>query len=174
MWPRDWESVGFGQWRGGLLGCGRGVGVARSGCGQEEVDMLRLANGVAALWGVGAEGAWPTWMWPEVGVAGSGRGHGVVAMLPLASRRSTSMRPRMGGEGGGFVHGGCVPPRGRGRKRAWPEVGVTGCGPSCGVVAMLPLASRRITSMRPRMGGEGGGYVHGGCVPPRGRGRKRA
>ena len=117
-WPRDWGRFGFGQWRGGLLGCGRGVGVARSGCGQEEVDMLRLANGVAALWGVGAEGAWPTWMWPEVGVTGCGPSCGVVAMLPLASRRITSMRPRMGGKGGGYVHGGCVPPRGRGRKRA--------------------------------------------------------
>ena len=27
-WPRDWGRVGFGQWRGGFLGCGRGVGVA--------------------------------------------------------------------------------------------------------------------------------------------------
>ena len=94
--------------------------------------------------------------------------------MPLAGRRITSMQPRMGGEGGGNVHSGCVPPRGRDRKWAWPEVAPAGSGRGHGVVAMLPLASRRITSMRPRMGGKGGGYVHGGCVPPRGRGRKRA
>ena len=27
-WARDWGRIDFGQWRGGLLGCGRGVGVA--------------------------------------------------------------------------------------------------------------------------------------------------
>ena len=81
-WPRDWGRVGFGQWRGGLLGCGGGVGVVTglgphrfwpmawrlvgvwrwSGRGHKEVAALVLANGVAAAWGVDVE-----WAWSRVG-----------------------------------------------------------------------------------------------------------
>ena len=63
-WPWDWGCVEVGQWRGGLLGCGGGVGVATSGCGHGIGVALVLANGVAACWGVDVE-----WAWPEVGVA---------------------------------------------------------------------------------------------------------
>ena len=75
-WPRDWGCVDFGQWHGGFLGCGGEVGLSGSGCGQEEVDVLRLANGVAACWGVDVEWAWPR---------RSGRGHGIGAALTLAN-----------------------------------------------------------------------------------------
>ena len=61
-WPRDWGRFGFGQWRGGLLGCGCGVGMA----------VLRLANGVAASWGVEVEWAWPR----DWGRVGFGQWHG--------------------------------------------------------------------------------------------------
>ena len=79
-WPRDWgRRVEVGQWRGGLLACGRGVGVAA----------LRLANDVAACWGVEVEWAWPR-DWGRVGfgqwrggLLGCGGGVGVAMRLGL-------------------------------------------------------------------------------------------
>ena len=117
-WPRDWGRVEVGQWRGGLLGCGGGVGVATSGCGHGIGVALVLANGVAACWGVDVEwardwgrvgfGQWrggllgcecgvgvatglgESWFWPMAwrlfGVwMWSGHGHEEVAMLRLAN-----------------------------------------------------------------------------------------
>ena len=64
----------------------------------------------------------------NVDVAGSGCGRkwawswrGGHVAIGLQAWHLPMVWPRMGGAG--YVHGGCVSPRGRGRKWAWPEVG---------------------------------------------------
>ena len=112
--------------------------------------------------------------WPEVGVAGSGRGRLWAFRRGRSGRGLNTPIVPIRNCKGGCVGGGGARMGGRGRKWAWPEAGVAGCGHSVraevGVASTHPL----FPSGTARGGGGGGGPPRMGGVAGSGRDRKWA